>query len=263
GRAPETSDRSTSMVRRRGRHPHERGNPPGIHLQASVSVRARSADHRSGQAIAEQGGRRRAPERFGPYQGSRRGRAAPCSSASGNWRRSRLSFEKAITLQSGTNEIVLEASPADLSPRDAELETHRQAIQVVFQKREKALPPAIDLRAFSTLGGGTPTPARIPQAGQPLDFVVEVPSIRIDGRIEGKAALSEGTLDDGTGRVRRLRDFHPGKAAAFDFREEIKLLPDTKVQTIRLQGRVADSDASVLLLTVRYQPPLPEIDFIE
>jgi len=174
-----------------------------------------------------------------------------------------LSFEKAIKLQSGTNEIVLEASPADLSPRDAELETHRQAIQVVFQKREKALPPAIDLRAFSTLGGGTPTPARIPQAGQPLDFVVEVPSIRIDGRIEGKAALSEGTLDDGTGRVRRLRDFHPGKAAAFDFREEIKLLPDTKVQTIRLQGRVADSDASVLLLTVRYQPPLPEIDFIE
>ena len=174
-----------------------------------------------------------------------------------------LRFEKSIKLQPGTNVIALEVSPADLAPRDAELETHRQAIQVVFQKKEKALPPAIALRAFSALGGGTPTPARIPQGGQPLDFLVEVPRIRIDGRIEGKAALSEGTLDDGTGRVRRLSDFHPGKAAAFDFQEEIKLLPDTKAQTIRLQARVADSDSSVLLLTVRYQPPLPEIDFIE
>ena len=174
-----------------------------------------------------------------------------------------LRFEKAIKLQPGTNEIALEASPADLSPQDAELETHRQVIQVMFQKKEKALPPAIVLRAFSTLGGGPPTPVRIPQDGQPRDFLVEVPRIRIDGRIEGKAALSEGTLDDGTGPVRRLSDFHPGKAATFDFQEEIKLLPDTKARTIRLQARVADSDSSDLLLTVRYQPPLPEIDFIE
>ena len=73
-----------------------------------------------------------------------------------------LRFEKSIKLQPGTNEIALEVSPADLAPRDAELETHRQAIQVVFQKKEKALPPAIALRAFSALGGGTPTPAQDP-----------------------------------------------------------------------------------------------------
>ncbi|MGZ3354787.1 MAG: hypothetical protein ACXVBO_08025, partial [Isosphaeraceae bacterium] len=97
----------------------------------------------------------------------------------------------------------------------------------------------------------------------PRDFLVEVPRIRIDGRIKGKAALSEGTIDDGTGPERSLNDFHPGKAAIFDFQEEIKLLPDTKARTIRLQARVADSDSSILLLTVRYQPPLPEIDFIE
>ncbi len=104
---------------------------------------------------------------------------------------------------------------------------------------------------------------RIPQDGQPRDFLVEVPRIRITGRIEGKAALSEGTLDDGAGLVRSLSGFQPGKAAAFDFQEEIKLLPDTKARTIRLRARVADSDSSDLLLAIRYQPPLPEIDFIE
>ncbi|MGB2609485.1 MAG: hypothetical protein WBC80_10940 [Isosphaeraceae bacterium] len=174
-----------------------------------------------------------------------------------------LRFEKSIKLQPGTYEIVLEASPADLSPQDAELETHRHAIQVLVVKKEKTPPPDIVLRAFSALGGDTPTPARIPQADQPRDFLVEVPRIRIDGRIKGKAALSEGTIDDGTGPERSLNDFHPGKAAIFDFQEEIKLLPDTKARTIRLQARVADSDSSILLLTVRYQPPLPEIDFIE
>ena len=40
-----------------------------------------------------------------------------------------------------------------------------------------------------------------------------------------------------------LSDFHPGRASAFDFQEEMeKLLPDTKAQTIRLQARVADSE---------------------
>ena len=73
-----------------------------------------------------------------------------------------LRFEKSIMLQPGANEIVLEAAPADLSPQDGELETHRQVIQVMFQKKEKALPPAIVLRAFSTLGGGDPTPADPP-----------------------------------------------------------------------------------------------------
>ena len=111
-----------------------------------------------------------------------------------------LRFEKSIKLQPGTNEIALEVSPADLAPRDAELETHRQAIQVVFRKKEKALPPAIALRAFSSSGWGRSHPRPIPQGGQPLDFLVEVPRIRIDGRIEGQAALSKRDLDDGTGR---------------------------------------------------------------
>ena len=148
-----------------------------------------------------------------------------------------LSFEKAITLKPGTNEIVLEAFPADLSPRDAELETHRRVIQVTYQKKEKALPPSIVLGTFSTLGEGPPTPVRIPRDGQPRDFLVEVPRIRITGRIEGKAALSEGTLDDGAGLVRSLSGFQPAKAAAFDFQEEIKLLPDTRARKIRLRAR--------------------------
>ena len=48
-----------------------------------------------------------------------------------------LSFEKAIKLKPGTNEIVLEAFPADLSPRDAELETHRRVIQVIVSEERE------------------------------------------------------------------------------------------------------------------------------
>ena len=87
---------------------------------------------------------------------------------------------------------------------------------------------------------------RIPRDGQPRNFLVEVPRIRITGRIEGKAALSEGTLDDGAGLVQSLSGFQPAKAAAFDFQEEIKLLPDTKARRIRLRARAADSDPSDL-----------------
>ncbi len=99
-----------------------------------------------------------------------------------------LTVLETITLREGVNTIELEASPADMLPDDTALETRRAAPLVVVFTKIPTPPPRITLQAVEPLADGEES--LTPRPDEPLAFVVDVPRVRLVGRIEGVAALS-------------------------------------------------------------------------
>jgi hypothetical protein len=125
----------------------------------------------------------------------------------------------------------------------------------VHLKRTPALPPKVILeRVISVREGAEPGPVRTIMAGKPI--VIDVPRVRVEGRIAGAAALSEAEWDDDAAS-RRLSAFIPNRAATFAVSEVIDLTPGA--QSFRFRARVADGAFAEVRLVIEYRPPLPSL----
>jgi WD40 repeat protein len=167
-------------------------------------------------------------------------------------------IQEKIALQLGDNRIELEARLADVPPRDAERETTRKTLLVVFEKPQA---PTIELKKVVPLTAAGEGSALTPLPDDPLAFVADGPRVRLEGRIQGDVILNEAWLVEGAApaKPRHLKGFKPGKDKSFDFAEELKLVPDTKPLLIRIKARAGVGEPAELALGVRYQPPVPEI----
>jgi WD40 repeat protein len=160
-------------------------------------------------------------------------------------------FTADVPLQLGTNVLRVVAVNKNALAGFVEGETSKPLFVEVFRKKAKAAPPVIALEgAFPMPGEGEP------QRG--LSVRVGVPRVRLTGKIDvkGDEPLAKVEWFEGEGKVAKPLAGAAGKKQ-WAFEEAVDLRPGPQQFHVRAKTETSDEVDSVL--TVYYQPPVPEV----
>jgi WD40 repeat protein len=151
-------------------------------------------------------------------------------------------------LEEGLNRIDI-VSSADETP-----DAGRLTLEVAYTKPTPVPPPQILVDAVVplTTGGEGKALAVIP--GRPV--IVDVPRVRIVGRIRAQKNLTTADWENPAGKINRLAGFDPTKKD-LSFREEVTLRPGR--QRVRFLAQAATSKSEEVTLTLDYHPRLPQV----
>ena len=167
-----------------------------------------------------------------------------------------VKIDQLLMLEPGTNTMDVTAVNADAPPDDAESETTRRRVRVIYDNRKLDLPPKVALEAVVVPRDGPVDALRLNiEGGSPID--VPAPQVGVEGKVEAEQELTQVEwVIEGQGRPQVVPipvQLQKSVAAS----QELVLTPGP--WKVRLRAKTGHSEFAEDDATIRYQPRVPEV----
>lgn len=170
--------------------------------------------------------------------------------------RAELPLREVLTLKEGENLLEVTAVNEGALAGYEDLETEQLVFVVAYTPPKVVDPPRIQLVQVTPLDDVAAGPGQEPVRGRAV--VVDVPRVRLTGKIQGFDLLTEATRALGDAAAVPLAGFQPQRDKVFAIDETLELKPGS--QRVQLRARSATSKETVFYQDFEYRPRLPVLE---